>query len=142
MDDKAVIIFEGLRHIGDTPEGKVVYILALICVLMIIDFLTGTIAAWRCDDIEFRSQKGIDGILRKLVSIIVLVACIPVSALVPADLGIAALYVLYGGYLLMEFKSILENLSKLGVIVSPLESFIDKVEEEIGAKVEKKEDEK
>ena len=42
----------------------------------------------------------------------------------------------------MEFKSILENLSKLGVIVSPLESFIDKVEEEISAKVEKKEDEK
>ena len=142
MDDKAVIIFEGLRHIGDTREGKVVYILALICVLMIIDFLTGTIAAWRCDDIEFRSQKGIDGILRKLMSIIVLVACIPVSAIVPADLGIAALYVLYGGYLLMEFKSILENLGKLGVVISPLESFVDKVEEEISAKVEKKEDEK
>ena len=141
MDDKAVIIFEGLRHIGDTPEGKVVYILALICVLMIIDFLTGTIA-WRCDDIEFRSQKGIDGILRKLMSIIVLVACIPVSAIVPADLGIAALYVLYGGYLLMEFKSTLENLGKLGVVISPLESFVDKVEEEISAKVEKKEDEK
>ena len=142
MDDKAVIIFEGLRHIGDTPEGKVVYILALICVLMIIDFLTGTIVAWRCNDIEFKSQKGIDGILRKLMSIIVLVACIPVSAIVPADLGIAALYVLYGGYLLMEFKSILENLGKLGVVISPLENFVDKVEEEISAKVEKKEDEK
>ena len=142
MDDKAVIIFEGLRYIGDTPEGKVVYILALICVLMIIDFLTGTIAAWRCNDIEFKSQKGIDGILRKLMSIIVLVACIPVSAIVPADLGIAALYVLYGGYLLMEFKSILENLGKLGVVISPLENFVDKVEEEISTKVEKKEDEK
>ncbi|MDO4280808.1 MAG: phage holin family protein [Peptococcaceae bacterium] len=142
MSEQAVLIFENLRHIGDSPEGKVIYILAVICVLMILDFLTGTVAAWRSTDIEFRSQEGINGILRKLLSIIVLVACIPVAALVPADLGIAALYVLYGGYLLMEFRSILENLGKLGVEISPLTGFVDKIEEEITRRAEeKKEDE-
>ena len=98
---------------------------------MIVDFLTGTVAAWRNPDIKFRSQEGINGILRKLVSMIVLVACIPVSALVPVEMGVAALFVLYVGYMLMEFKSILENLSKLGVVTSPLENFVHRIEEEL-----------
>ena len=98
---------------------------------MIVDFVTGTVAAWRNPKIKFNSQEGINGILRKVVSIIVLVACIPVSVLIPADMGIAALSVLYVGYLLMEFKSILENLGKLGVITSPLEGFVEKIEEEL-----------
>ncbi len=131
MDEKAFYIFDLLRHAGDTVEGKVIYILSLICLLMIVDFVTGTVAAWRNPKIKFNSQEGINGILRKVVSIIVLVACIPVSVLIPADMGIAALSVLYVGYLLMEFKSILENLGKLGVITSPLEGFVEKIEEEL-----------
>ena len=109
-------------------------ILSIICLLMIVDFITGTAAAWLNTDIKFNSQAGINGILRKLVSIIVLVACIPVSALVPVDMGVAALFVLYVGYMLMEFKSILENLSKLGVVTSPLENFVHRIEEELDHK--------
>lgn len=127
MDQTAVHIFDVLRAATETPEGKVIYILAIICVLMIIDFITGSLAAWRNPSIDFRSQEGINGILRKLCSIIVLVACIPIAPLVPADAGVAALIVLYVGYLIMEFKSILENLGKLGVEITPLEGFLDKV---------------
>lgn len=127
MDQTAIHIFDILREATETPEGKVIYILAIICVLMIIDFITGSVAAWRNPSIDFRSQEGINGILRKLCSIIVLVACIPISPLVPADAGVAALIVLYVGYLIMEFKSILENLGKLGVEITPLEGFLDKV---------------
>lgn len=127
MDQTAVHIFDVLRAATETPEGKVIYILAIICVLMIIDFITGSVAAWRNPSIDFRSQEGINGILRKLCSIIVLVACIPIAPLVPADAGVAALIVLYVGYLIMEFKSILENLGKLGVEITPLEGFLDKV---------------
>lgn len=127
MDDKALFIFDVLRNATETPEGKVIYILAVICILMIIDFLTGSIAAWRNSDILFRSQEGINGILRKLCSIIVLVACIPIAVLIPAGAGIAALIVLYIGYLIMEFKSILENLAKMGVVFEPLEEFIEKL---------------
>lgn len=128
MDQTAVHIFDILRAATETPEGKVIYILAIICVLMIIDFITGSLAAWRNPSIDFRSQEGINGILRKLCSIIVLVACIPIAPLVPADAGVAALIVLYVGYLIMEFKSILENLAKLGVEITPLEGFLDKIE--------------
>lgn len=128
MDQTATHIFDVLRAATETPEGKVIYILAIICVLMIIDFVTGSIAAWRSPSISFQSQEGINGILRKLCSIIVLVACIPIAPLVPADAGVAALIVLYVGYLIMEFKSILENLAKLGVEITPLEGFLDKIE--------------
>ena len=131
MNETAIFLFDYLHHMAESPEGKVIYILSIICLLMIVDFITGTVAAWRNPDIKFRSQEGINGILRKLVSMIVLVACIPVSALVPVEMGVAALFVLYVGYMLMEFKSILENLSKLGIITSPLDNFVHKIEAEL-----------
>lgn len=131
MNETAIFLFEYLHHMAESPEGKVIYILSIICLLMIIDFITGTIAAWRNTDIKFSSQEGINGILRKLVSMIVLVACIPVSALVPVEMGVAALFVLYVGYMLMEFKSILENLSKLGIITFPFDNFVHKIEAEL-----------
>lgn len=127
MENTALHIFQVMRAATETPEGKVIYILTIICVLMIIDFITGSLAAWRNPSIAFRSQEGINGILRKLCSIIVLVACIPIAPLVPADAGVAALIVLYVGYLLMEFKSILENLAKMGVEISPLNDFLEKI---------------
>ena len=132
MENTALHIFQALHGATETPEGKVIYILTIICVLMIIDFITGSIAAWRNPDINFRSQEGINGILRKLCSIIVLVACIPIAPLVPADAGVAALIVLYVGYLLMEFKSILENLGKMGVEITPLTEFLKKIEHHDG----------
>ena len=46
-------------------------------------------------------------------------------------MGVAALFVLYVGYMLRECKSILENLSKLGVVTSPLENFVHRIEEEL-----------
>ena len=36
--------------------------------------------------------------------------------------------VLYVGYLIMEFKSILENLAKLGVEITPLTEFLEKID--------------
>lgn len=131
MDEKAMFIFEVLRQSTDTMEGKALYILSIVCVLMIVDFLTGSVAAWRNPSIKFRSQEGINGILRKVCSIIVLVACIPIAVLIPGGAGVAALVILYLGYLLMEFASILENLEKLGIPVTPLTTFFKKIECEV-----------
>ena len=128
-DPMAVYLFDWLRHLVATDEGKVLYILALICMAMIVDFLVGSLAAWRNPNIRFTSQKGIDGILRKLASILVLVVCIPVSALIPAEAGVIALIVLYLGYLVMELASIVENLDNLGVPVAPLRAFIENVKD-------------
>ena len=120
-------LFNTLEQAVSTTEGKALYILTLICIAMILDFLLGSFAAWRDPQVKFTSQRGIDGILRKLASILVLVCCIPVSALVPAEAGLAALIVLYLGYLALELASVVENLSKLGAPVSGLKLFIENI---------------
>ena len=120
-------LFSALEQAVSTSEGKALYILVLICIAMILDFLLGSFAAWRDPSVKFTSQRGIDGILRKLASILVLVCCIPVSALVPADAGLAALIVLYLGYLFYELASVIENLERLGAPVSGLKRFIENI---------------
>ena len=120
-------LFNTLEQAVSTSEGKALYILVLICIAMILDFLLGSFAAWRDPQVKFTSQRGIDGILRKLASILVLVCCIPVSALVPADAGLAALIVLYLGYLFYELASVIENLERLGAPVSGLKRFIENI---------------
>ena len=120
-------LFNTLEQAVSTTEGKALYILTLICIAMCLDFLLGSFAAWRDPEPRFFSQRGIDGILRKLASILVLVCCIPVSALVPADAGLAALIVLYLGYLFYELASVIENLERLGAPVSGLKRFIENI---------------
>ena len=120
-------LFQTLAQAASTTEGKALYLLALLCLTMALDFLLGSLAAWRDPSVKFTSQRGIDGILRKLASILVLVCCIPVSALVPADAGLAALIVLYLGYLFYELASVIENLERLGAPVSGLKRFIENI---------------
>ena len=127
-------LFSALEQAVSTSEGKALYILVLICIAMILDFLLGSFAAWRDPQVKFTSQRGIDGILRKLASILVLVCCIPVSALVPAEAGLAALIVLYLGYLVMELASVVENLSKLGAPVGKLKRFIENLHDASSSK--------
>ena len=124
----AVFLFESLKALLYAPENKAIYLLMVICVLMVIDFITGTVAAWINPKIKFLSHAGINGILRKLCSILVLLACIPVAPLIPADAGVAALIVLYAGYMILEFSSILENLGKMGVNVKLFQDFAKKLE--------------
>lgn len=114
-----------LKHFLDTEDGKVLFVLSLICLAMIIDFASGTLAAIINKDIEFKSKVGINGILRKIASIALLIFFIPLSVLIPNNLGTALLYTLYIGYLLMEIKSIFENYQKFGTSTELFENFID-----------------
>lgn len=125
----AVYLFDCLHKATETMEGKALYLLTLICAAMAVDFVVGSLSAWRNPNIKFTSERGINGILRKLASILVLVLCIPVSALIPMEAGMISLIVLYIGYLVMELASIVENLDELGVPVAPLLSFIENVKE-------------
>lgn len=117
-------MFEYLKELVNTQDGKILFILALIAGAMIIDFLTGTVAAKINDKIKFVSQKGIDGILRKIASMIVMIFFIPLSVLLPNDTGVALLYTMYLGYLMFELVSILENLKKMGVQIDLFKNFI------------------
>lgn len=127
-------LFSALEQAVSTSEGKALYILVLICIAMILDFLLGSFAAWRDPSVKFTSQRGIDGILRKLASILVLVCCIPVSALVPAEAGLAALIVLYLGYLFYELASVIENLERLSAPVGKLKRFIENLHDASSSK--------
>lgn len=118
-------MFSYLAHFLDDQDGKAVYVLAMICVAMIIDFLSGTIAARINPDIEFKSKVGINGILRKVASMVLLIYFIPLAPLVPGGVGVGLVYVLYIGYLCMEIKSIFENYKKMGTDISLFEKFMD-----------------
>ena len=124
-------LFQTLAQAASTTEGKALYLLALLCLTMALDFLLGSLAAWRDPSVKFTSGRGIDGILRKLASILVLTLCIPVSALVPAEAGLAALIVLYLGYLVMELASVIDNLERLGAPVSGLRRFIENISDTV-----------
>ena len=115
-------LFEWLRHFLETDDSKILFILALINMAMIIDFITGTIAAKVNSNIKFNSKAGINGIF------------IPLSVLVPGDMGVALVYTLYIGYLVMELKSIAENLGKMGVDAEALKSLIDLLSKNKGDK--------
>ncbi|MCD3524788.1 phage holin family protein [Streptococcus equi] len=109
-------MFIFLRQLIQTQDGKILFTLGAIAVAMMIDFLTGTVAAKINPNIDFRSKEGINGILRKICSIALMIFFIPLSILLPNDTGVAFLYVMYVGYLLFELKSILENLNKMGLM--------------------------
>ena len=119
------MMFTYLRQRTETDDSKILFILAVICGAMILDFASGTLAAWVNPDIEFKSKMGINGIIRKIASIVLLVFFIPISVVVPGVVGVATLYTLYLGYLAMEMRSIFENYKKFGFETGPLQAVLD-----------------
>jgi len=94
----------------ENDNTKLLYMLGLILMANIIDFLLGYVNAKLNTKVQFQSGKAIFGILRKVLAFIVLVYFIPVSLLAPEPIGLTAVYVLLGGYLLSELNSILSHL--------------------------------
>lgn len=45
LAEPAAWLFDTLERASATPESRVLYILAVLCVLMVVDFLTGSLAA-------------------------------------------------------------------------------------------------
>ena len=122
-----MIVFKYLDQFVADADHKAIYVLALICGAMIIDFLSGTLAAKINPNIEFTSKVGINGILRKVASIILLLFVIPLAPLIPGGAGVGLIYVLYLGYLMMELKSILENYKKMGIGTELFEDFLKNI---------------
>lgn len=126
-----------LRGFVDTQDKLIVFTLTLIMGAMVIDFLTGTLAAKINPKIEFKSKEGINGILRKIASIALLAFCIPLSVLLPEGIGLGTLQVLYLGYLFFEMKSILENFEKLGIDTALFKEFFEALKKYLKEKGEK-----
>ena len=126
-------ISQGIQLI---QEQKIIYLLSLLSVAMIIDFISGVYAAKLHKEIT--SKRGINGIIRKVASMILLVFFLPVSLIIPGQTGIALLSVLYLGYLFMEIQSILENYQKIGIDTHYLQKILTKLKEKV--KLDEKDD--
>lgn len=111
----ATHLFNFLRGCANTQESRVVFVLTLIACVMIVDFITGVIGSWVNPKIDFKSKAGINGILRKVSSMLVLIIFLPVSTLLPKGMDTMFISTLYTGYLFFEMKSIIENLDKCGI---------------------------
>lgn len=102
---------------------KELEILALISIAMILDLLTGIISARMTKSIS--SKIGINGILRKIASLMLLLFLWPVARIIPMQAGQALLYTFYLSFLWMEIVSILENYQKMGIQIDQFKKFID-----------------
>lgn len=129
-------MIEWLERFLESDNTKLIYFLALIMGANIIDFTVGWVNAKFNPKVDFSSSKAIFGIARKLLLFILLVYSIPVALLMPAPLGISALYVLYGGYLVSELNSVLNHfrLAEDDKTVDPFVAFFKTIFERKGDK--------
>ena len=94
-----------LEGLLETSDGKILYILTLLMVLMIIDFIMGVCIARFDPKVKFSSFKMKIGILVKIVEVLLAIIAIPFVLLF--DMGLELLYVLYIGLCASEIYSIL-----------------------------------
>ena len=127
-------MFEFLRTVIATEDGLILFLLGLIVVMEIIDFFFGTFAAIINPSIEYRSKVGINGLLRKIQGIVLLTVLIPMSVLLPEQTGVAFLYTIYVGYLILTFKSLVENYVKAKGDTSVFANVVATLEKLIGRK--------
>lgn len=129
-----IIIFDSLRNLIATEDGLVLFLLSLIVIMEIIDFFSGTFAAVINPGIEYKSKIGINGLLRKIQGIVLLTILIPMSVLLPEQTGVAFLYTIYIGYLILTFKSLVENYGKAKGDTAIFENVATTLEKLIGRK--------
>lgn len=86
-------------------------IMRALIVLMAIDYLTGFIAAIRKKSVS--SEIGWWGLVRKLVTLILLLACHLIEATLGAEWRIEQIAAI--GYCINETISVIENCSRIGV---------------------------
>jgi toxin secretion/phage lysis holin len=113
----------------ENDDTKVIYVLVLILIANMIDFVAGWVNAKFNPNVAFSSSKAIFGIARKMIMFILCVFFVPISLLVPYPIGVASLYVFLLGYLISEINSILSHLklSKDDKSVDKFSDFIKKL---------------
>lgn len=97
-----------LEGLLETSDGKILYILTLLMVLMIIDFIMGVCIARFDTKVKFSSFKMKIGILVKIVEVLLAIIAIPFVLLL--NMGLELLYVLYIGLCASEIYSILGHI--------------------------------
>lgn len=122
-------MINGFQQWLEHDDTRILYLLSLILVVSLLDFVLGWLNAKLNRTITFSSATALWGIIKKIVYFMLLIIFIPVALLFPAAIGLSALYILYIGYLLSELQSILDHFDDAP---QSLRTFIQKIIKEVG----------
>lgn len=122
-------------------NALIVPVLVLL-IFMVLDYATGMVKAWQAR--ELSSKVGVDGIVKKVGYMVLVVVAMGVDYLIfsgltaaeivaPCDLWFGMLVTIW--LIINEMISILENLSKIGV---PVPKFLITIIEKLKISTEKK----
>lgn len=123
MDMKMLLWAEEMMK---NEYGKVLIWLGVVLILMAIDVLTGFIQAYINHDLK--SGKMSTGLLKKFALLMVLVAIVPLTIVLPDFVSVSVIISVYALETLNEVVSIVENLSKLGIATSIFEPIIKRLQ--------------
>lgn len=120
---------ETIKKLGDIEFTNEIWIFMLPGILMLIDFLTGLINAWRRH--EIKSSRMREGLAKKCGETLVLI----IGELFVVAVKVPSYFIkaLSGYIILMELISICENLDKLGV---PIPGFIERALKKTDEKIQ------
>lgn len=97
----------------ENEYGKIMIWLVFILILMAIDVFTGFIQAYT--NHELKSGKMSTGLLKKFALMLVLVAIVPLTVVLPGVVSVTVIISVYTLEMVNEFLSIIENLNKIGI---------------------------
>lgn len=92
------------------PHYLLVILIMLYLISGTIDFLIGTVNAGLTPTVEFSTRTAQLGIIRKLVTLSVMILVVPLALILPMDFGIYSLMILYLGIVVSEIYSILAHI--------------------------------
>lgn len=118
--------------------GKIVIWLVFILILMAIDILTGFIQAYTNHNLK--SGKMSTGLLKKFALLLVLVAIVPLTVVLPGIVSVTVIISVYTLEMGNEFLSIVENLSKIGVGTNIFEPIMKRLKGNVGSSDDKKDE--
>ena len=98
--------FTGLREIR--RKNRELGILVVVYIIAgTIDFIAGTLNAILTSDVAFSSRMSQLGIMRRLLTLACMILVIPFALMLPFDVGVYTLSILYTGICASEVYSIL-----------------------------------
>lgn len=98
---------EVLSNWMEQPHYLLLILIGLYFIAATIDYFIGTFNAIYDKNIQFSSRIAQLGIVRKLVTLAIMVIVVPLALMLPFDLGVYSLTVLYLGIVTSELYSIL-----------------------------------
>ena len=114
------------QEMMENEHGRVLIWLGFILILMAIDVVTGFIQAYVNHGVK--STKLSNGLLKKFALLLVLVAIVPLTILLPEMISVSVIVGVYILETLNEMVSIFENLNKLGIATSMFDPILKRLQ--------------